>query len=212
VQSSQNWTQSSQDSSDWTQNLYANLDAGVMFQQSTTLYQSTSTPKEATFNPGFRGDIALGYNINKSLAVELDSGVLWNSIDKVGGVSLSSIPYPFNASFDTYTVPLLANIIYKVPLKGSLSPYVGVGVGGAATIASYTVGGNNVGDYNFVVAYQAEAGLKYNLTKNVSLGIGYEFFGMANPRWYFNSNLVSNHIKEDGFYTHSILVSFTWNF
>ncbi len=131
-------------------------------------------------------------------------------MDKVGGVSLSSLPYPFNASFDTYTVPLLANIIYKVPLTGSLSPYVGVGVGGAASIAAYSVGGNNVSDYNFVLAYQAEAGLKYAFTKNASLGIAYEFFGTSNPRWYFSQ--IPDHVKEGGFYTHSITISFTWNF
>lgn len=201
-----------QDSEDWTQNLYAHVGAGILYQQNTTLYQSTTTPKSATLFPGVRGDIALGYNINKSWAVELDTGLLWTSMDKVGGVSLSSNPYPFNASFDTYTVPLLASIVYKVPINDSWLTYAGVGFGGAATIASYSVGNNNVGDYSFALAYQAEVGLKYTLTQNASMGIAYDFFGMTNPSWYFNSNLVSNHIKEDGFYTHSLTISFTWSF
>jgi opacity protein-like surface antigen len=215
AQSSQNWTQSSQD---WTQNLYANVDFGGMFQQNTTLFQSTGTPKTTTFSPGIRGDIALGYNINKSLAVEFDTGVLWNSMDKVGGISLSSA----NQSADIYTIPVLANIIYKVPLKDSWHPYVGVGVGGAAAIISYSIGASSggplpisttpttLGDYNFVFAYQAEVGLEYELSKNASIGIAYEFFGTSDPRWYFSQ--IPSHLKEGGYYTHSFTVSFTWNF
>jgi len=162
-----------------------------------------------TFNLGIRGDIVLGYNINQSWAVEFETGVLWNSMDEVGGVSLSSI----GQSFDTYTGPFLANVVYKVPLKGRLYPYVGIGVGGAAAIASFNTGGftpTTLGDYTFVFACQGEAGLEYKLTKSVSVDVAYKFLGTTNPKWYFSE--IPDRIEEDGFYTHAIVVSFTWNF
>ena len=108
---------------------------------------------------------------------------------------------------------MLANITYKVPLKGSLSPYVGVGVGGAAAIASFNTGGlvpTVARDYSFVFAYQAGVGLKYALTKNASIDIAYKFFGTTNPNWNFNK--IPDRVKEGGFYTHSFSVGFTWSF
>jgi opacity protein-like surface antigen len=192
-----------------TRNLYANIDFGGVYQQKTTLYQSTMPSQNATFNLGIRGDIALGYDINKSLAVEFDTGTLWNSMDKVGNTSLSSI----GQSFDTYTVPFLANVIYTFPTKGPWSPYVGVGAGGAAAIASFNTGGlvpTTLGDYNFVFAYQAEVGVEYKLTRNASIDVAYQFFGMSDPKWYFSE--IPDHIKEGGFFTHSLAVSFTWRF
>ncbi len=205
---------------DWTQNLYAKIDGGGMFQQNATLDKTTSssvppaisTSGTATFNFGVRGDIALGYNINKSWAAEFDTGVLWNSMDKVGNNTLGSI----GQSADTYTVPFLANFIYKVPIKGPWSSYVGLGVGGAASILSYDNSGYSLSDCNFTFAYQAEAGLKYALSQNASINIAYEFLGMTDPSW--NSSLTVGatttdyQFKENGFYTHSIAVSFTWNF
>jgi opacity protein-like surface antigen len=219
AQNPQVQAESSQDPQDWTQNLYAHVDAGYLYQEDTTLNYSassgtstTSVNGTATFNPGFRGDAAFGYKINKLWAVEFDTGVLWNSMDQFNGNSLSSA----NQSFDTYTIPILANVIYKVPLKGPWVSYVGVGVGGAASILSYSASGYNFGDQTFVFGYQAKAGLQYNLTPNASIDLTYEFFGMTNPSWHFNQTIgittTDYQFNESGFYTHSIVVSFTWNF
>jgi opacity protein-like surface antigen len=93
---------------------------------------------------------------------------------------------------------------------------VGLGVGGAASILSYNNSGYNLSDCSFTFAYQAEAGLKYALTKNASINIGYEFLGMTDPSWQFNQTIgvttTDYQFKEKGFYTHSLSVSFTWNF
>jgi opacity protein-like surface antigen len=223
----QNWTQTpppqyqTQDSADWTQSLYSRVDFGGVFQQSTTLDKTTSSgvgpsifsSGTTTFNFGFRGDVALGYNINKSLAAEFDTGLLWNSADKIGVTTLGSA----NQSFVTYTIPILVNIIYKIPMKGPWSSYVGLGVGGAATILVYNNSiGSDMVDNNFVFAYQAEAGLSYKLSENASVGVAYDFLGTTDPSWNLSQpiGLTSTffHIKEKGFYTHSISLSFTWDF
>lgn len=215
----QDWTRSSRN---WTQHLYTEIDLGGVYQQqNTTLYQSTANPLTATFNLGIRGNVVLGYDISKSFAVEFDTGVLWNSMDKAGGTSLDSS----GKSFDTYTVPFMASVIYKVPVKGSWYPYVGVGVGGAASIAAInlgTVGGfvsPTYTDYKFVFAYQAEAGVEYKFTKNFSADVAYQFLGTTDPTWTFtvtdpNGILPPTEYTytEKGFYTHSFVFSLTWHF
>jgi len=196
---------------DWTQNLYINADAGSAFRQSTIIHESFGYTEHTTYNPGIRADVALGYNINDSWAVELSTGVIWNSMDKVNGVPLSS----FNETFDTYIIPNLVNVIYKVPTKSSWTPYVGVGVGSVVSIVDINAdnfhGGNpDLSDSDFTFAYQAEAGLKYSLTKNVSIGIDYKFLGTLAQSWYMRS--FANHLETDATYTHAILVNFNWKF
>ena len=222
----QSWTQTpspqyqTQDTADWTQSLYSRVNLGGFFQQNATLDKTTSsgippsifTSGTTTFNFGARGDVAVGYNINQSLAAEFDTGLLWNSADKIGTNSLSSI----GQSFDTYTIPVLANLIYRIPIKGPWSSYVGIGVGGAATILVYNLNGSDLTDCNFVFAYQAEAGLRYKLSQNASFGIAYDFLGTTDPSWNLSQTIgastASYHLKEKGFYTHSITLSFTWDF
>jgi len=221
----QSWTQTpspqyqTPDSADWTQSLYSRVKLGGFFQQDATLdttrssgVSSLSTNGTATFNFGFRGDVVLGYNINKSLAAEFDTGLLWNSADTVLGNPLSSQ----NVSFDTYTIPILLNFIYKIPMKGHWSSYVGIGMGGAASLLDYNIGGSDLTDFNFVFAYQAEAGLKYKFSQNASVGIAYDFLGTTDPSWNVSQTIGAPttfiHFKEKGFYTHSITLSFTWDF
>ena len=155
--------------SDWSDNVYLNADVGSALQQNTQFHQSTGPTLDATFNPGVRADIDLGYNLNDTWAVEFETGVNWNSINNVGGVELKSI----SESLNIYTIPLLANVIYKFPTQSSWTPYVGMGVGGVVSMADF---GNATSDSSatcFTFAWQAEAGLKYALTKNVSIGVAY---------------------------------------
>jgi opacity protein-like surface antigen len=205
-------------SEDWTQKIYARVDFGGSYQQSTTLFQSAPVPntKTATFNLGMRGNLAAGYHFNESWAAEFDTGLIWNSVDKANGVSLDQ-PYPNNASFATYTVPVLVNVVYKVPLKGDLTPYAAAGVGGAATILSYNKAATSFTGSDFVFAYQVEVGLKYRVTPNASFGIAYQFLGTTDPNWHSvlavgGAPPTDYQFKENGFYSHSLSVSFTWDF
>ena len=158
---------------------------------------------------GVRGDIALGYNFNPSWAAEFDSGLIWNSTG-------NSQPYPQNVTLDTYTVPILVNAIYHIPFHGPWSSYVGVGGGGALSILEYSASSYNLGNYNFALAYQAKAGLEYRLTDNASIDLAYEFLGTTDPSWSFSQTVSTTTtdytIKEKGFFTHSVVLSFTWTF
>lgn len=244
--SAQDWTQGSQGSTVWTlpgsqprtqdpqsrtadpeffpaRHLYVHVDGGLAYQQDATLEETISssspppifTSGTVTFQPGVRGNVALGYNINRSWAAEFDTGVIWNSIDSFDGTSLNTV----GASFDTYTIPLLANIVYRIPIKGPWAAYLGAGAGGAASILSYsqTYLGTRYswGGSSFVFGYQAKAGLQYKLSRNAALDVAYEFFGTTDPSWSSTQSFgtpADYQFKEKGFYTHSLVISFTWSF
>ncbi|HUA37315.1 MAG TPA: outer membrane beta-barrel protein [Candidatus Sulfopaludibacter sp.] len=202
-----------------TRNLYSRVNVGLLYQQDATLDQTISssvpppitTSGTATFNLGLRADAALGYNFNRRWAVEFDTGLLWNSMDKVGTNSLSSL----GQSADIYTVPFLVDVTYQIPIKGPWSAYVGAGAGGAATFLSYNTSGTTLSDTAFTFAYQAQLGVNYALTKNASFNLDYEFLGMTDPNWQASANVggpTNFQFKEKGFYSHTIAISFTWRF
>ena len=199
--------------SDWSDNLYLNADGGGAFRENAQLHQSQGTPQySTTFNPGIRADIDLGYNLNDSWAVELETGFIWNSVDEIGGVPLSS----YSQSIDLYSVPVLANVIFKVPTKTSWTPYFGVGAGGVVGICDLNNSGTDYSDTDFAFAWQAEAGLKYALTKNASIGIAYKFLGTLNQRYYlgggYPGGTMNDHVKLDGVYMNAVVATFTWTF
>lgn len=187
-------------------NLYITTDAGGIYQQDATLRQSTTPTYTATFNLGVRGDMAMGYNFNESFATELEIGFLWNSMDKVGGTSLSSI----GQSVDLYSVPVLANLIFKVPTKSAWTPYLGVGAGATVGIFEFKDAGQTYADASITPAVQGEAGLKYALNKNASIGIAYKFLGTLDQR--YNLRGIDDHVTLDGVYIHGVYATFTLNF
>jgi opacity protein-like surface antigen len=199
------------------QSLYTDVNVGGAYQQNATVETTvtpsggppTMTSQNTTFNLGVRGDVALGYNISDSWAAEFNTGLIWNSAG-------NSQPYPYNASIDTYTVPILVNAVYRIPFKGPWSSYLGVGGGGAVSILSYNASSYNLGSYNFAFAYQAKAGLEYRLTDKASIDLAYEFLGTTDPSWSFSQTVggttTDYSVKEKGFFTHSVVISFTWTF
>lgn len=200
-----------------TQGLYADVNLGGTYQQNATVETTISpsggsptvTSQNSSFNIGVRGDVVFGYLLSPSWAAEFNSGLIWNSTG-------NSQPYPQNVNLNTYTVPILVDAVYRIPFKGPWSSYVGLGAGGALSILSYEASSYNQGSYSFVFAYQAKAGLEYRLTDNASIDLAYEFLGASEPSWSFNQTVGANTtdytVKEKGFFTHSVVLSFTWTF
>ena len=200
----------------WVQNLYLNTDLGASFVNDVTIKGAGGNT--ATFDPGVCGNLCLGYHITPVLAAEFETGVIWNSFDKVGGVPLSVML----ASADLYQIPFKLNLICNVPTKSSWTPYIGAGAGGMASIleghvdqassptrATISVIGNgNFHDTDCTFAYQAIAGLKYNISAHAQIDLGYKFFGTFDHSWSDRGR----DFNAEAIYTHAFLVSFTWRF
>jgi opacity protein-like surface antigen len=195
---------------------YLDVDGGGAFQQSVSIKNNTgfniSPPSgDIRFNTGFRTGLGAGYNFCESFAVELDAGIIHNTINTVGQYQLST--YNANAKLDE--IPLLLNAIYKFPLKGSFKPYIGAGIGGMAGIfdsSNIPFSGSGATptykDTDYTFAYQAEVGFKYSLGKNMALGVAYKFIGTTDHSW--NDNGIT--LKTDGTMPQSIEATFTWRF
>ncbi len=193
---------------DWTKNLYLNADAGGIFQQDADFTETGLSSTTAAFNPGVRADIAIGYKLSDSMAVELEPGFAWNSIDTLDGYSLRS-----GVNIDLYSVPLLVNFVYTFPTHRGWTPYVGVGAGANIGVFDGTLPAVTVRDTDITFAFQAEAGVKYAVTDNSSFGVAYKFLGTTDQSYDLNlTPYYTDHVTLGGIYIHGIFATFTWNF
>lgn len=166
---------------------------------------------KADFDPGVRGSILFGYNIIPPLGFEFETGAIWN---RISGNGAQIIGGSFADHGDLYQVPFLGNIVFKAPLPCGLTPYIGAGAGGVASTLALTHNSHHffdqTSDTDFTFAYQGKAGLKYALGWNMEVGVGYEFLGTLDHRWFGDDpNLI---VKSGPAYSHSILATFTWHF
>ena len=185
---------------------YVNVDAGGNILQNMSVKNAASG---FSFDPGTRADVSIGYQIADPLAIELETGILWNSLSSDSGPG-----FPFDDRTSLYQVPLLANLIYRVPISGGLSAYFGGGAGGVAStlqLREHPAPGVyfHDTDTDFTFAYQGLAGLKYAFNPAMEVGVGYKFLGTLDHSWFEDSGLA---IRTGAAYSDAILASFTFRF
>ncbi|HWC59990.1 MAG TPA: outer membrane beta-barrel protein [Verrucomicrobiae bacterium] len=199
----------------WTDNLYVHTDIGPAFipARRTTTY-TIALPFDGLtrghghfqVDTGVRGDLALGYNLSKSFALEVEAGGIW---------SPDSDP---RDSF--YQIPAMLNAIYQIHISDSWKAYVGAGAGGVVSMvhteyrdaAFHSPIIREASDWS--PGYQAEAGIKYAFSRHIDIDLGYKFLGVVEYDYTFG-NIPSPDfaiVKVNNLYTHSAQLSLTWKF
>lgn len=213
---------------------YWGLDVGPTMAEDGHLtdFGGVGSSQEIDYDVGIRMNMAGGYAFNQNFATELELGWSLNTIDSIQGADIS----------DTWfsTVPILANVVLQFPIPRTvLVPYIGAGVGGAVTIFDTDglfqplPGGGGAGgvgvagppgpagvvlhgsDSDFVFAWQAKAGLNFELNDMISLGIGYRFLWIDESSysyeaaWFRGPDLnfgISKHLS------HTVALTFQMRF
>lgn len=183
--------------------MYVNGEAGVSLLQDLGIHVY-GIRESARFTPGIRGGISVGYNFSDRFAAELQTAAIWNTVDTING----SPPSDNGVTIDLYQFPVLANLIYKTPVKRGFSGYLGAGAGGVATIFDAADFSGDSSDSDFTFAYQGMAGVKYQVASNVDVGIGYRFLGTLDHHW----TVTGTGLSTTALYTHSIMATFTLKF
>lgn len=198
---------------------YFRLGAGPSFFQNGTLREFAfegSAPFSAQnqpvkFDTGVAFGAAMGYAFDQYFSLDFETGYIWARINHIPGyiVNDSSIG----------NVPLLVNATVSLPIPHTnIVPYIGGGAGGAITefdADSFSDSAQTVTafgtDSDAVFAYQAFAGVRFLITPNFSLGLGYKYFATGNPAFSYppSPNL---DIGFHGVHTHSVMATLQWNF
>jgi opacity protein-like surface antigen len=151
---------------------FLNGDVGPSFVNNMSLttenlFGPGTTTTRYSFKTGVRADLGWGYQFENGLALGMEAGYLYNSVDlaNTGGL----------VSPDFNQVPVLLDLNYTLPLNFPLKPYLGIGAG---VIAS---GFNGLGGVDG--AGQLQAGLKYDVSQRVDLGVGYKLLVTTTHDW-----------------------------
>jgi opacity protein-like surface antigen len=179
------------------------VNPGVVWMQDVS-YREPGVSGSFSVDPGPSLELAVGYNLNQSLLIELQSGLLL-----FAGSSSHLNQFEDYVSDDIYQVPIMARLLYKVPLHSRFRPFLGVGVGGVYTSVEENgeagfFGGPTSTHSDFTFGYQACAGVRYQINRLLALGLEYNFMGTLEHS--FNSL----HFGET--YSHTIAVSLSLQF
>jgi opacity protein-like surface antigen len=165
------------------------------------------------YRVGAMTDADFGYAFNKYIEAGIELGFNGTTIDSIPGYSLRNAQY--------YNVPFLANVTFSYPIPHTfLTPYIGGGAGGSDAIfdpdqMSNGSGPGSVAVYgsenDVVFAWEAYAGLRFQFTPNMSLGLGYKYFATGDPNFSYPPSPNFN-VGFRGVETHSIMASFTLSF
>lgn len=163
-------------------------------------------------DPGFRAGVAGGYQITDWVAAEAEIGLMENTIKSITGASRVH-----DATFAN--VPFLFNLKLQYPNRTGFVPYAGAGVGFSETIFDVdqvTIGNVSLtgSDADTVFAYQAFAGLRYQLNDHMGISVEYRYFAADSASWQadvtFGSN--SDTMRFGRSQTHALSLAFEYRF
>lgn len=165
---------------------YVGGSAGLSFLEEQTNHNGSDSVNFDTSasNPGFDITGALGKDLGNGFRAEGELGYRQIEMGHAtvyapGGAGLNSGSAGGNAN----AVSLMGNGYYDFQTGGRIVPYVGLGIG-MAEVSMDGVSVNNapaVDDSDLVFAYQAMAGIGYQLTPTGTIYTGYRYFATTRP-------------------------------
>ena len=163
---------------------YARTELGIRFMSSLSLVSingpttglNNYVQKQFAFGTGYRQDFDIGVQLIDWFGLSFESGFALNSVRaNTEGMSISDGTY--------WTFPFMAQLCFQYPNDSGWIPYLNFGFGGAVTVlklgqVTYAGSPSISGTGNCVTnAYQIAAGVRYRLYEDLSITLGYKFFG-----------------------------------
>ncbi len=171
---------------------YWRIDGGATIPQDNHIreFGPFSSGQKIDYDVGAGVNGGVGYMFNPYIAAEVEIGGTWNSVHSIEGASVHDTGFG--------TAPFLANLVLQYPIPQTrLVPYLGGGVGGAATFFDTDhfvepVPGGAVSlhgwEDDFVFAWQGLAGLRLKLNDAFSVGLSYRYLHVDSSTFHYDSH------------------------
>jgi len=183
---------------------YVSGSAGLSYLEEQNNHRGGLNFDTSGSNPGFAVTGAVGKELGYGLRAEGEIGYRQIDIGHAtvyapGGTGIASGAGTGNS----HAVSFMGNGYYDFTTGSRFVPYVGAGIG-FADVNLDRVGVNGVpvtNDSDLAFAYQAMAGVGYQLTPNGTIFTGYRYFAVADPTFTdttgqkFHSDFASHDIE-----------------
>lgn len=143
------------------------LDQDLAWNPNVAFITAPATSKSTGLGDGAAYSAAIGFQYAKT-RTELEYRHMEASVDGVvysGGAA----PLVLTVGQDVVAEALMSNVYFDFPNKSRLTPFIGVGVGGARIE-------NEIGERDAAFAYQGRAGIEMALGGKFSIGAEYVYF------------------------------------
>ncbi|TIW88833.1 MAG: porin family protein [Mesorhizobium sp.] len=149
--------------------------------------------------------IGFGYHFNDYLRADLNLGYLPGNKISVGydDSAIAAEPTVASASLKNYAFSGILNGYVDLGTYVGITPYLGAGIGFVRSTrklsANYsTANGDDTDDFvmnddktKYSLAYTLNAGLAYQVSKNVSVDLGYQYFSAPDAEYVTAESLTS---------------------
>jgi opacity protein-like surface antigen len=167
---------------------------------------------KVSLDPGVRVGFVGGFKLTDCFSIEGETGIMGSNIKSITGAHIDGDATLAN-------VPFLVNLRIAMPHgKCPITPYIGGGAGGSATMLAFSdhidINGNRLhgSDANIVFAYQAFGGLRYAINDRMGVGLEYHYFATTGPTWKADGVGSPNSIEFSGAQSHAITAAFDFRF
>jgi opacity protein-like surface antigen len=175
------------------------------------------TDVELSLSPGFAVAGGFGERLSSSLIAEIQGGLFYHNIDEI--VAVGTPGWSIDASL--FQVPIMLNLVFELPLRYRLKPFVGAGAGAVISWldiddslpAHEGLPGPQVDrtstEVNF--AYQGFAGLRLSLARQGVLTFSYRALAGGNPQWSLKEKSTGQtvgNLKAEDVLVHSFTLGF----
>jgi opacity protein-like surface antigen len=186
-------------------------EAGAAVVESTKIRDFFGEPaggNTVKFDTGFHFGIGIGGELSRFVRIEVESGYNYNALNSIEGASASS--------GNLHRIPILGNLVLQFPNRTRFVPVIGAGVGAQWLLfdaQNVALGATTLDDDSetWVFSYQGHAGIRYRFREDMSLGLFYHYSVADGPSWKFD-NFPGGNFKLDAIRTHSLSLTFGWNF
>ncbi len=172
------------------QGWYLGVGAGANFLQDNDVKIGATTNRIES-DPGFMLDGSIGFGFENQLRPEFEIAYRRNTVDKTSGTGAGV------ANGNMNSVAFMGNLFYDFQTNSGLTPYLGLGAGGALLGADNAgvVFGTTLDNQPFEFAYQGIAGLSYELSERWDLTADYRYFATLDPTYKTVAGVSTNEAE-----------------
>ena len=166
------------------ENTYLRFSASLSMLSETT---NTGSGNENTveYQPGFGLGGAYGIDMQNRFRLEGELLYTSNSLQKISGTGAGNSVITQAVGGDTSSLAFMANVAYDFPNQTRLTPYLMGGFGLAGIFVNEWEANSNAvaDDTDWVLAFQAGAGIGYDLDDRTDLELSYRYFETQAPEF-----------------------------